>query len=67
MGEPVVYRGPDPPALDRWGPRPFMAGDQQQYPVTGVDRAFQGQVDGAPSPVETEAMEIEDAVGLNRT
>ena len=65
MGQPVVDRRPDPPALERRIALPFMAGDQQQYPLTPADRAFERLVDGQPCLIKAHAVEVENPLGID--
>ena len=64
-GQPVVDGSADPPALHRWVARPMMAGDQQHNTVAGADRLLERAVDRGPCAVEIQAVQVDDAVGLD--
>jgi len=66
-GQPVVDGSADPPALHRRVARPMMAGDQQDDTVAGADRLLERAVDRGPCAVEVQAVQVDDAVGLDRT
>jgi len=66
-GEPVVDRGADPPALDRRIARPVVTGNQQHHAVAGRYGAFETTVDRLPRAIEVHAVEVEHAVGLDRS
>ena len=52
-------------ALDRRLARPMVAGDQQNDPVARAIGLLQAAVDRRPRQVEVEAVEVEDAIGLD--
>jgi len=61
--QPIVDRGANPPALDRWAIGPGVPRNQQQHSIAGADRPLQGGVDRAPRVGEVVAMQVEDPVG----
>ena len=63
--EPIVHGRANFPSLHRRFTRTMMSGNQQQNPVAAVDRLFETSVDGLPCTVQSHAMEIEHAVGLD--
>jgi hypothetical protein len=64
--EPVVNRGADATALDWRLTWTMVPRNQQNYPIAALDRQLESPVDCLPGPVEIHAVEIEDAVGLDR-
>lgn len=63
--QPVVNRGADLAPMDRGLAFPMMPGDQQNEPIAGILRELQGKVDRPPCAVETVAVKVDDAVGLD--
>ena len=59
--------GPNTPALDGRFTRPMVAGNQQQNAVSAGDRLLESAVDCGPRAVQIHPVEIEHAVGLDRT
>lgn len=57
--------GPDSSPLERRIAPSFMAGDEEQDPVSGTNRALQRAVDRLPCAVEAVAVQIERSVGLD--
>ena len=66
-GQPVVHRGADLASLDRRLTRPVVAGDEKDEPVACIFRPLEGKVDRPPCAVESVAVQVDDAVGLDRT
>ena len=64
--EPVVNGGADLATPDRRLARPMMARNEQDEAIPGIACAFQGDIDGPPSAVETVTVEVDDPVGLDR-
>ena len=60
-------RSPDPAALDWRIALTVMSGDQKQQPVAASDRLFEAAVDCPPRGVESHAMKVEHAIGLDRS
>lgn len=63
--QPVVDRGANPAAFERRFALALMPRDQQQYPVSGGNRALQSAIDRLPCPIEAVAMQIQRPVGLD--
>lgn len=61
--EPVVNRGADLAALDRWLAGAVVAGNQQHQPVARGNGSLKAGVDCAPGGVEVHAVKVEHAVG----
>ena len=64
--KPIVNGGADLATQDRRLARTMMARDEQDNAIPGIARAFQREIDGPPSAIETVAVEIDDPVGLER-
>lgn len=62
MSEPIVNGGTDLAALDRRCPWPRMAGNQQDDPILGFNSRLDPAINGAPGPIETVAVQVEDPV-----
>jgi len=65
-GEPVVDGGADPSALNGRIARAMVARDQQDHAVPGTDGLLERPVDGTPRGIEVHAVEVDDAVRLDR-
>jgi hypothetical protein len=63
--QPIVHSGPNPASHERGIALPLMSGDQQQNPVAGIDRAFQGSIDRLPGAIEAVPVKIERPVRLD--
>lgn len=63
--QPVVNRRTDPAPHQRRVAATFMAGNQQDDPVSLGNRPIQRPIDRFPRPVEAVTMQVEDAVGLH--
>ncbi len=64
--QPVVYRGADFTASDRWFAHPLMPSHQQQKPIPGADGTIKGKIERLPCAVERVAVKVESPVGLDR-
>ena len=64
--KPVVDGGANPPALDWRIARPSMAGNQKEHPFTVNKRLFKCAINGLPGALQVMAVEIDNAVGLDR-
>ena len=65
--EPVVHCRPDLAPLDGRRAGSMMPGDQQQQPVSAVNRKLKRAIDRVPCAVEVHAVQVEDAVGFDRS
>jgi hypothetical protein len=64
-GQPVVNGGPDLASLHRRFPGSCVTGDEQQDSLVRSKRSLQPKIDGVPSLVEAQTVEIEDPVGFD--
>lgn len=64
-GKPVMDRRADAAPLDRRIAGTVVAGDQQNYTLSRVNRPLERPVDRLPGGIEVHAVEIDDPVRLN--
>jgi hypothetical protein len=60
-----VDRSPDLASLDRRLAGPVMTRDKKDNPIAGIACALEGSIDCAPRLIETESVQVNDAVRLD--
>ena len=67
MRKPVVDRGTNLAALDRWFAGAMMASDQKEDPVTSRNPLLESAVDRVPRLVDIQTVQVKDTVGFDAT